>query len=273
MFAIFPEIVQLAKKGDLETLACLLRKYFGDRQIYAPRLRVEPLLSNMGITLSREPSPFAARVQVIDVKGQYHVSLTLDARLQDPWELNYTLAHLLGYFILSIQPLMARGELSAEAYQLQSGALGRLLAPNYTKRSPTRSAESTAADDFAKALLLPLGMVKKAHEKLTSNSDLAGFFSVKAQLMELRLQELGLLKVPQSVEVKPPVASQTPQAKTPNQETVRPPSLEKVQKSVAKLGYEKEEKRLNRGQDESGQGEGLKRLRQLAKKIDRSVDV
>ena len=297
MFAIFPEILQVAQKGDLETLACLVRKYFAERQVYAPRLRVEPLLSMMGISFTREPSPFAARIQVLDLKGQYRVAITIDARLLDTGEINYTLAHLLGHFLLAMQPLMARGELSAEAYQLQAGALSRLLSPPHANRSSNSSPQSLAADGFAQALLLPLGMVKKAHQKLPLASDLAGFFHVHSELMQARMLSLGLEPTKPKAEKVEVAASAPPREPTPPSRTQAPMrsnksgSLDRVQKSVAKLSYQKEEKRENingsgsakgergsakvRGQSEAEAeaGEGLQRLRQLAKKIDRSVDV
>lgn len=319
MFAIFPELLQVAERGDLETLACLVRKYFGDRQIYAPRLRLEPLLNSLGISLTREVAPYFARLQVIDVKGQYHVSIACDARVQDGAELNFTLAHLLGYFLLALQPLMARGEITAEAYQLDSGALARLLNPASTRGRPERSHQTLGADGFAQALLMPIGMVKKAHEKLGSKPDLAGFFQVKPELMQMRLEAIGLFArreaPPQQkhapalreegalAKAPPKTRSSPPPQATQNLKGAPEPSFARVQKSVAKLGYQKEGQRASLQEEgklptkaapetqgvsarestellpqEAKQaserpGGGLKRLRQLAQKIDRSVDV
>lgn len=309
MFAIFPEILQLAQRGDLETLACLVRKYFGDRQIYAPRLRVEPLLGSLGISLTRESAPYFARLQVLDVKGQYHIAISLDARTHDLLEVNFTLAHLIGYFLIAIQPLMARGEITAEAYQLESGALSRLLGTASTHSRSARSAQSLAADGFAKALLMPLGMVKKASEKLGSTQDLAGFFQVRPELMQMRLEQTKIGKERAELKAEPRPAGAKSKAEVSPLPPARPSSpslppsplsrkpkpdqdsLMRVQKSVAKLGYQKEERRAQSEpspKSESGRSEnrdqrkeieieqrpsgGLQRLRQLAKKIDKTVD-
>jgi|GEM_PF-3455388 hypothetical protein len=293
MFAIFPEILQASQARDLETLACLVRKYFASRQVYAPRFQVEPLFEAMGIRLLREAAPYFARIQVLDHKGQYHVSLTLRRDVEDAWEKNYTLAHLMGYFLLEIQPLMAQGELSAEAYQLDHGALARLVqssssAPDKAARKQARA----AADGFASALLLPLGMVKKAYQTLPNVTDTAAFFHVSQILIEQRLRALGLIQserernlrsrskaeaameAPAAPVIPPEILQQAKRAKLP------PPvlksgdssSLTRVQKSVASLSYKREDQRPQ-AEVEEGPGDGLKRLRQLAKKIDKSVDI
>jgi Zn-dependent peptidase ImmA (M78 family) len=262
MLALFPEILHTVTSGDLETLACLVRKYFADQHIYSPRLRVEPLLINAGLELLRDDIGDAARLFAADHRGAWHASVIVAPALRDPGELNFTLAHLFGHFLCEIQPLMARGELKTHEVRERSGALGRFL------KRPASAPEEMQADAFALALLMPRGMVKKAYATLGSVSDTAAFFNVRPELMEQRLAQLELLAT--KTEPAPPPAP-PPQAKPapkPQQS-----SLVKAQKSVAASAYRREEESTATVKAEPPKSsEGLSRLRAIARKIDKSVD-
>ncbi|HYX33035.1 MAG TPA: ImmA/IrrE family metallo-endopeptidase [Oligoflexus sp.] len=264
MLALFPEILHMVNSGDLETLACLVRKYFADKQIYSPRLRVEPLLINAGLELSRDDIGDAARLFAADHRGAWHASLILSPSLRDPGEVNFTLAHLFGHFLCEIQPLMAKGELKTHEVRERSGALGRFL------KKPSGTPEELQADAFANALLMPRGMVKKAYATLGTARDTAAFFNVRPELMEQRLAQLELVAT-QTEAAQTPAAE--PAAKPAPKPTPKPQqsSLEKAQKSVAASHYRREEESAAKPATPKS-SEGLSRLRAIARKIDKSVD-
>lgn len=293
MFAIFPEILHAAQKGDQETLSCLVRKYFAGSELYAPRMRVEPLLESLGVSLTREQAPYFARIQVIDHRGQYRVSISLSSRLEGTRELNYTLAHLLGYLLNQFLPLMAEADLSAEAYQLEASLLSRLS----QKASAAEVSELSSADRFALALLMPLGMVKKAHQTLRTEEDCAAFFQVPRTILRLRLLQVcdvapqtapsQTASAPQSPQgegaARTPVEQKKPQTAVPTPKVAtsaksKTTSIARAQQSVASRSYRQEEARLQPEQKPASAttsdtpGSGLKRLRELAKKIDKSVE-
>jgi hypothetical protein len=294
MFAIFPEILHAAEKGDPETLSCLVRKYFAGSEIYAPRLRVEALLESLGIGVNREQAPYYGRIQVLDHRGQYRVTVSLSQRIDNHRELNYTLAHLLGYFLHHFLPKMAMAELTAEAYQLEGPLVPRLT----LKDNLSDKAGVAPADQFALALLMPLGMVKKAHQTLPREEDCAGFFQVPVPLLRLRLQVLQLAESPKASSVlerdqspSVPPRELTPADKGKKGQTLprsrakshegseKSTSLARVQQSAVTRSYQQEEARKNKASEpapaseEDTSGKGIKRLRELAKKIDRSVEI
>lgn len=289
MFAIFPEILQAVQKGDLETLACLIRKYFAAQETYSPRLSVEALLTRMGISVQSESGPRSGpgigQIRALDQKGQYIVILSLNVKSLDRASVNFTLAHLLGYFLLAILPVMARGDLTAELYQLEGDPFAFRAGSDLRQRKS--GGRSTEADHFAMALLLPQGMVKKAHERFGSAlSPAAKFFGVDPRLLEQRLLALGCL-----AQARPPEKPGVEAVKPKPQAAPKPSpasSVERAQKSLVSMSYRREESRTQTPSPASSSGnstgaatdaqnaspgEGLKRLRELAKKIDRSVDV
>jgi Zn-dependent peptidase ImmA (M78 family) len=266
MLALFPEILHTVTSGDLETLACLVRKYFADKHIYSPRLRVEPLLINAGLELSRDDIGDAARLFAADHRGAWHASVIVSPSLRDPGELNFTLAHLFGHFLCEIQPLMARGELKTQEVRELSGALGRFL------KRPLSAPEEMQADAFASALLMPRGMVKKAYATLGTVTDTAAFFNVRPELMEQRLAQLQLVLT--KTEHAPAPAPDAPAKPAPKPQQN---SLAKAQKSVAASHYRREEESAATTKAPASapapkSSEGLSRLRAIARKIDKSVD-
>lgn len=266
MLALFPEILHTVTSGDLETLACLVRKYFADKHIYSPRLRVEPLLINAGLELSRDDIADAARLFAADHRGAWHASLVVSPSLRDPGELNFTLAHLFGHFLCEIQPLMAKGELKTHEVRERSGALGRFL------KRPLSAPEEMQADAFASALLMPRGMVKKAYATLGTVGDTAAFFNVRPELMEQRLAQLQLVRT--KTEAAPtPAPEPSPNPAPAPLPKPQQSSLMKAQKSVAASHYRREEESAASAKPAAPKSsEGLNRLRAIARKIDKSVD-
>ncbi|MBC7533399.1 MAG: hypothetical protein H7318_17645 [Oligoflexus sp.] len=303
MFAIFPEILQQAEKGDLEAVACLVRKYFGEQQVFVPNLRVAELCSNAEIKIDNTVQKGAARLEAWDANGQFRIVFSIHPEIKSIREQNYILAQLLGHVFLDLQPKMAKGELQRTIFEKKTSPLrALLLEPNL----------GTAVDEFALSLLLPKGMVKKALSTLSSRKDAAAFFNVELPLLELRLERLGLFGAEKApvITVRParprtetttqkpvaPRAAATPAAADVRRErTTTPPeaknekplvkatkseaklsnqdlsSLARVNRSVAARTYKMEGERTEMAPPASA-SPGLERLRQLARKIDKSVD-
>jgi Zn-dependent peptidase ImmA (M78 family) len=187
MFALFPEILHVTEKGDPEALALLVRKYFGENQIYAPRLRVGDFYRNAGIDLSFEEIPGYARLDAWDSKGQYFVQCRLNPRFPNPREQNYALAHLLGHVFFDLHPKMANGELQRSVFEESISPAER-----FVKSSGPLAKAEMLADAFALNLLLPRGMVKKAVTTLRTFEDAAAFFHVDPAVLIKRLEQLGM---------------------------------------------------------------------------------
>lgn len=286
MFAIFPEILQQAEKGDLEAVACLVRKYFGEQQVFAPNLRVAALCSNAEIKIDSSVQKGAARLEAWDANGQFRIVISIHPEIKSVREQNYILAQMLGHVFLDLQPKMAKGELQRTIFEKKTSPLrALLLEPNL----------GTAVDEFALSLLLPKGMVKKALSTLSSRKDAASFFNVELPLLEFRLERLGLFGTEKApvVTLRPargqaekpvaPRAAATPEApearkekalatkseaKVPNQDLS---SLARVNRTTAARTYKKEGERPEIA-TAAPASPGLERLRQLARKIDKSVD-
>ncbi|RYZ60038.1 MAG: hypothetical protein EOP07_02140 [Proteobacteria bacterium] len=315
MFAIFPEILLQAEKGDIEALACLVRKYFGEQQVFVPNLRVAELCANAEIAIDSDIQKSASRLTAWDAHGTFRLAVSMHPEIKNLREQNYILARSLGHLFLDLQPKMAKGELQRTIFESKSSPLRDLL----VDQKP-----GTVIDDFALSLILPKAMVKKAMSALSSRKDVAAFFNVDLPLLEYRLEKLGLFgaekgpsmsapkieirmkargearaepkpepKVEAKAEAKAKPSSrpaagasaaamgasaaprtekkpegEAPGRPSPNQDLS---SLARVNKSVAAMGYKKEGERTEIATPPKS-SPGLERLRQLARKIDKSVD-
>lgn len=295
MFALFPEILHAAEKGDPEALALLVRKYFGESQTYAPRLRVVDLFRSAGIEVKLEAIPASARLEAWDSKGRFFVQCRLNPKLTNPREQNFALAHMLGHVFFDLHPKMANGELQRSIFDEAISPAQRFAAP-----SGKVAKDEALCDAFAVALLLPRGMVKKAFGTLASMQDTAAFFAVDAGVLEKRLEQLGMretaplssqakekekekakakTKAEAKAKAEPPSlpqgASQSAKKPQATDQSKDQSSMTRVARNVAALSYRREEQRkdaVETPKEESG-NKGLDRLRQIAKKIDKSVDV
>jgi Zn-dependent peptidase ImmA (M78 family) len=315
MFAIFPEILLQAEKGDIEALACLVRKYFGEQQVFVPNLRVAELCANAEIAIDSDIQKSASRLTAWDAHGTFRLAVSMHPEIKNLREQNYILARSLGHLFLDLQPKMAKGELQRTIFENKTSPLRDLLIDGKP---------ASVIDNFALSLILPKAMVRKAMSALTSRKDVAAFFNVDLPLLEYRLENLGLfgaekgpsaaapkieIRMKARSEVKPEAkaevrtraepkgeakadpkvdpkpsmrptaggsAAQPPKKReaeisskpSPNQDLS---SLARVNKSVAAMGYKKEGERTEIVAP-SKSSPGLERLRQLARKIDKSVD-
>jgi len=186
MFAIFPEILQQAEKGDIEAVACLVRKYFGEQQVFVPNLRVAELCANAEIKIDTNIEKGAARLEAWDSQGQFRIVISIHPDIRSVREQNYILAHMLGHVFLDLQPKMAKGELQRTIFEKKMSPLRALL---------LEPESASPQDTFACSLLLPKAMVKKAVTALSSRKDAAAFFNVELPLLEFRMTILGLFGV------------------------------------------------------------------------------
>ena len=200
MIAIFPEIVRVASKEDVEFLAVLVRKYFAGEKATSPKLDIATIYKNMGIWLEKKFLDDQGVIIVKDEKGLFSISAIVQPDINGPEE-RFLLAHLLGHYFLDIQPYLARGDWSASGFRETRSALsrytfGHLSANSRDRRSSGETGEEKKellADEFAAALLMPKGMTKKAFQKLNDIEKLAIFFGVAEPCLERRLECLGMI--------------------------------------------------------------------------------
>lgn len=195
MIAIFPEIAALALAQDVERLAILVRRYFGGTGIYAPRLDVEALLATFGLKIRRLPEIQHGALLAKDQRGTFEIIALVKTATDQVLE-RFLLAHLLGHYLLDVQPMIARGEWQVSGFGETICPLQRYVAGGLDfGASATHQARETRADQFAAALLLPRGMLKRALEKIVDPGQAADFFGVSRACLERRKQDLGLSPV------------------------------------------------------------------------------
>ena len=44
MIALYPELINAVDKNNIESLTCLVRRYYGEDQVYSPTIDIELLL-------------------------------------------------------------------------------------------------------------------------------------------------------------------------------------------------------------------------------------
>ena len=190
MIAIFPEIAASAATGDVESLAILVRRYFGGTQTFAPKPQVDALIQRFGLTLKRTALPMHGALLAKDERGAFTIVMVVQER-SDALAERFLLAHLLGHYLLDVQPLIARGDWQVSGYQESIHPLDRYGSASALAHDDPRGAKVEArADQFAAALLLPRGMLRKALGKLQDPAKVAAFFGVTAACLARRLQEL-----------------------------------------------------------------------------------
>ena len=193
MIAIFPEIVATSSAGDVERLAILVRRYFGGAQTFAPKPDLAALVETAGLSLRFLGLGSEGALLAKDERGAFSIVMVVNQRL-DTQATQFMIAHLLGHYLLDIQPIIARGEWQVSGYQEEICALTR-----YCKQSNGNAAarkdegREMRADAFAAALLLPRAMVIRAMEKLQDPVKVATFFGVSRACLQRRLSDLGLV--------------------------------------------------------------------------------
>jgi Zn-dependent peptidase ImmA (M78 family) len=192
MIAIFPEIAAAAAAGDVDRLAILVRRYFCDRETFAPKPDIGRLMINAGMDVKHLPMDTFGALLAKDERGAFTVTAVINERVVDEPQRRFLLAHMLGHFLLEVQPVIARGDWQVSGYRE-----AQCPAKRYAQGSPGGMNEFDAkreglADEFAAALLLPRGMVRRAFEQIKDAERTAAFFGVGLAVLTRRLADMGL---------------------------------------------------------------------------------
>ena len=247
MIAIFPEIAHLSMTGDFEALSVAIRRYFAVGKPTDPKLDLEALVKDFGIRVRFEAADCPAIMVGMDRNGRFEFEMLLSSSLS-PLESKFAMAHLLGHFLFDIQPLLARGEFDKSGWKEDVSPLVR-----YLSRIVKDDGEQLS-DQFAAALMLPQGMVLRAFEKLSDPKQVGDVFGVSGGLVTRRLEDLERL---------------SPRTK----------ALPKFEESLAspQVNYKKTVEAYPKPQTPANvdQGprktQGMDRIRELARKIDKSI--
>lgn len=192
MIAIFPELVNLARSADLEKLAVMTRRYYGREDTFRPQPDVEGLLRHAGIRVERLPHASEATLLAKDEHGKFVIIAIIQPDLE-PAVARFLLAHQLGHYLLDIQPLIAQGDWQVSGFRESQCPSRRYAAGEPPAPAQAFDARREArADAFAAALLMPIGMVRKAYERLRDPERLAQFFGVTTSVVMQRLELLSL---------------------------------------------------------------------------------
>lgn len=190
MIAIFPEIVTCVASGDLERLSILVRRYFAKSEAQRPCMDMRNAIQNLGVDVQTLGYPEYGSLLARDDKGQFTVTMVLSDRALKATDERFLLAHMLGHYLLHIQPKIAQGEFSVSGFRETIAPWERYAsgAPRPNKKSADM--REVEADEFAAALLMPRSMVVKAQAKLETADKLAAFFGVSEAVMGMRLEQL-----------------------------------------------------------------------------------
>ncbi len=194
MIAIFPEIAAAALAGDVERLAILVRRYFCDREAHAPNPDVARLMINAGMEVKTLPMDTLGALLAKDERGAFNITCVVHERTEEPAK-RFLLAHMLGHYLLEIQPLIARGD-----WQISGYREAHCPAKRYAQAAPGSAGANLeqrreiAADEFAAALLLPRGMVRRAMDHLKDLDKTAAFFNVTLAVLCRRLGDIGIMQ-------------------------------------------------------------------------------
>lgn len=299
MIAIYPKIINLAKAGHIESLACAAREYYGEHQAFAKNLDVWRFCQSMGVGL-RERDAVAgglARIVARDERGQFDIVIERAASMCGTLTDQLLIAHLLGHGFLDLLPKIAEGDVTSPAV-FSEGVVPILS--SYEAEGLWKSGRSLdrerRADHFALALLLPKRYILAALEKFRSVEKVARFFQLPAAVIKARVHSLGIMAdadqpssepsqqaafraerprhAAQAAPSAPPTRSHPYQSQRqqPSRQQAGPPSAE-PQPAAGQLPRSKEPRTAPAASSRPAPLQGISQLRQLAKRIDGSVDL
>lgn len=302
MIAIFPEIAAAAAAGDVDRLAILVRRYFCDRETFAPKPDVGRLMINAGMEVKSLPMDTLAALLAKDERGTFRITAVISDRMNDDAQKRFLLAHMLGHYLLEVQPVIARGD-----WQVSGFREAQCPAKRYSQGSPVgmnalEARRETLADDFAAALLLPRGMVRRAIEQIKDPERTAAFFGVGLAVLARRLTDIGLApNLPSNFLDAERQIGGTPES-APEPKAVVAPAEPAMPRSYAASTYGQTEKQTRKVQPAAGKaavskasppkaqatptppaprppasqragaplGQGMDRLREIARKMDKA---
>jgi hypothetical protein len=308
MIAIFPEIAAAAAGSDVERLAVLVRKYFAGTQAQSPKVDPRSLLIGAGVEVQRLPlgGKTLAALLAKDERGAFNIVAVLNTSgatknimaTDTPAE-RFLLAHMLGHVLFDIQPQVARGELQVTGYRESFCPLKRYGQGGIDAETQEAAAQrkEERADDFAAAVLLPLAMTRKAIVSFKGDMEkTAQFFNVTRACLTRRLTQIGylgagspsFLDAEQSLAkaamagAKAPATARDMLGRTDLDEAqmemlkAANPALGTVPKAFAAASYGQDQSpkiikgAAGSGGDAKAVASGMERIRELAKRLDKS---
>ncbi len=179
MIAIFPEIIDSVKTGDIELIAVTVRRYFASAQKSTPLVNLESLFDELGVSklaIERSQSP---SIVAKDERGRISICLCHHAINPKSSKQRFLLAHQLGHIILDMMPSFASSEWKTSGFCENVDPLERFEGTknlNGLSANEQERQREARADGFAAALLMPKGMFKKACTVVKTDQQLADFF-------------------------------------------------------------------------------------------------
>jgi hypothetical protein len=179
MLAIFPGIQSLVREADYERLAIVIRsRYLGDLGAM-PMVSMENLLESVGFKIHQMTHSGLGSILVKDAKGIFRATAVVNPGL-DAMGKRFILAVLLGHYLFTMEPTIARGEFDGKGYTIDT--LKELI----NSETIAGGASGQPSLLFAAALLMPQAMFLRASARFKNNQQVAEFFGVPEDLVALR---------------------------------------------------------------------------------------
>jgi Zn-dependent peptidase ImmA (M78 family) len=141
------------------------------------------------------PIKYFGAIAVRDDGGDIRASILIRDNLE-PNQQRFVLAHMLGHFLMEIQPRLASSEWKSSGFKELVDPMRRYAAAEgLSGLSAKDFAVEDLADRFAGALIMPSAMIKRAVEKLNDLTKVAAFFGVESDAVERRLEDIGVIDV------------------------------------------------------------------------------
>jgi hypothetical protein len=267
MIAIFPKIAECIFDKDVEKLVCMVRSYYGEDQVHSPKLDVLALCTQIGLRIHFLDLEYPGAIVCVDERGGFDSKIFLSRKAMRGQDQNFTLAHLLGHFFLHIQPGIIKGELGRKGFKEFVQPMERYLASRY------ESDVEEEADQFAAALLMPLGMVNRAGEQVSDRGRIADIFGLPKAVIERRLQ---LIHGPeQRLSIRAVVKAADPVAPKMTTQAPRPAPSEGVSSEgpnfldLYRQIQETKASPVSKGQPSGSTG--MAKIREIARRLDPSL--
>jgi hypothetical protein len=188
MLAIFPKVAECALDQDVEKLACMVRHYFGADKGYRPQISVLEICASLSLPVYQYDLKYAGALVCKDQAGAFEACLFLGKGLPEGFEREFTTAHMLGHFLLHIQPGIIRGEIKSKGFKEPEAVHHRYIKGAY--EGSREALLEKQADEFAASLFMPYGMLNRARLRITDSNKLAEFFGVPRPVLDRRIQAL-----------------------------------------------------------------------------------
>jgi hypothetical protein len=182
MVTIFPEIIHASKKQDIEALASLVRRYFGEREASGRRTDVTRLAQTAGLEIRRMPMTDLGALVAREERGAIGFVAVLARGMSAALE-RTILAHQLGHVFLTLLP---------QSLETNSRSARGFKETRVPGEDSSREASEALADRFAAALLMPCDAFRAALSENADALSLAREFDVEVSLVKTRAAMLSL---------------------------------------------------------------------------------